>query len=171
MDVTSMSSLSLFREKNSFSLPPIDVFTVPFNFFARGRDCFAISGDTLPDVCGTEFNSWSLGPVTDNTASDSIGSRTPNAVSSYPLTSDSTSVSYLALSSFSSSASCSKPTTSRSITRPGNSIAPFLKSVHSSCPFDLGERPSFLLVLDSDEAVDYLQTRFFLPNLLKPLCR
>src|SRR6218665_179013 len=118
-----------------------------------------------------EFNSWSLGPVTDNAASDSIESRTPNAVYSYPVTSDSTSVSYLALSSFSSTASCSKPTASRSITRPGNPLPPLQKSVHSSCPFDLGERPSCLLVLDSDEDVDYLQTRFFLLNLLKPLCR
>src|SRR6218665_821647 len=128
-----------------------------------------MSGDTLPDAGGTEFNSWSLGPVTDNTASDNIGSRTPNAVSSYPLTSDSTSVSYLALSSFSSCASCSKPTTSAlDLTIP---FPPFHKSVHSSCPFDLGERPSCLLVLDSDEDADYLHTRFFLPNLLKPLCR
>src|SRR6218665_2283558 len=51
---------------------------------------------TLVMYCIMLCNSWSLGPVTDNTASDSIGSRTPNAVSSYPLTSDSTSVSYLA---------------------------------------------------------------------------
>src|SRR6218665_286096 len=51
-----------------------------------------------------------------------------------------------------------------------STLPPFHKSVHSSCPFDLGERPSRLLVLDSDEDVDYLQTRFFLPNLLKPLC-
>src|SRR6218665_2027734 len=50
-------------------------------------------------------------------------------------------------------------------------LPPFHKSVHSSCPFDLGERPSCLLVLDSDEDVDYLQTHFFLPNLLTPLCR
>src|SRR6218665_2105317 len=78
---------------------------------------------TLVMFCIMLCNSWSLGPVTDNTASDSIGSRTPNAVSSYPLTSDSTSVSYLALFSFSSSASCSKPATSRFITRPGNAIA------------------------------------------------
>src|SRR6218665_1029149 len=87
----------------------------------------------------------------------------------YPVTSDSTSVSYLALS-FSSSALCSEPTTSRSITRLGNPIATVSKNVHSSCPFDLGERPLCLLVLDSDEDVAYLQTRLFLPNLLKPLC-
>src|SRR6218665_2190158 len=51
----------------------------------------------------------------------------------------------------------------------------FKKSVHSSCPFDLGERRLCLLVLDSDEDVDYLQTvrhaSFLIPNLLKPLCR
>src|SRR6218665_3480079 len=47
-------------------------------------------------------------------------------------------------------------------------LPPFHKSVYRSCPFDLGERPSCLLVLYSDEDVDYLQTRFLLPNLLKP---
>src|SRR6218665_79253 len=47
-------------------------------------------------------------------------------------------------------------------------LPPFHKSVHSSCPFDLGEQPSCLLVLYSDEDFDYLQTRFLLPNLLKP---
>src|SRR6218665_2648485 len=39
---------------------------------------------------------------------------------------------------------------------------PFHKSVHSSCPFDLGERPS-CLVLDSDEDVDYLLGCLFTP--------
>src|SRR6218665_3571982 len=50
-------------------------------------------------------------------------------------------------------------------------LPPFHKSVHSSCPFDLGERPSCLLVLYSDEDVDYLQTSFLLANLLKPIYR
>jgi len=36
---------------------------------------------------------------------------------------------------------------------------------------DLGERPSCLLVLDSDEDADFMQIRFFLPNLRKPLFR